>query len=106
MGRSTSEGNMQGTMTVEGSMEGDTAKDKMGTNTSKGNLHGMGNKQMHDPVSRNCAIFVVTVKLHIITSTQLYCQGIAPGSQYSDPVPEATTLHWFAPMGVHKAPSQ
>ena len=31
-------------MTVEGTMRGDTAKSKMGTNTSEGNMHGMGNK--------------------------------------------------------------
>ena len=48
---------------------------------------------MHNPISRNCAIAVLTVKPHVITSTELYHQGIAPGSQYSDPVPEAATLH-------------
>ena len=48
---------------------------------------------MHNPISCNCAIFVLTVKLHIITSTKLYYQGIAPGSQYSDLVPEAAMLH-------------
>ena len=32
-------------MTLEGNMEGDTAKGNMGTNTSKGNIHEMGNKQ-------------------------------------------------------------
>ena len=56
MGRSTSDGNMQGlrkkgkqitvqsislTMTVESNMEGDAAKEKMGTNTSEGNIHGV-----------------------------------------------------------------
>ena len=35
MGRSTS----------EGTMVGDTAKGKMGTKTSEGNMHGMGNEQ-------------------------------------------------------------
>ena len=54
--RNTSEGNMQGlrkkrkqitvqsillTMTVECKMKGDTAKGKMGTNTSEGNMHEM-----------------------------------------------------------------
>ena len=48
---------------------------------------------MHNPISHNCAASVLTVKLHIITSTELYCQGIAPGSQYSDFMPEAATLH-------------
>ena len=47
---------------------------------------------MHNPVSHNCAIFVLTVKPHIITSTKLYHQGIALGSQYSDLTPEAATL--------------
>ena len=32
-------------MTLEGNMEGDTAKGKMGRDTSKGNIHEMGNKQ-------------------------------------------------------------
>ena len=56
MGRSTSEGNMQGlrkkgkqitvqsilpTMTLEGNMKENTAKDKMGTNTLKGDIHGI-----------------------------------------------------------------
>ena len=62
MGRSTSEGNMQGlrkkgkqitiqsispTMTLEGNMKEDTAKGKMGTNTLKGDIHEMGKKQTH-----------------------------------------------------------
>ena len=45
MGRSTLEGYIQGTMTVEGNTEGDTSKGEMGTNTSESNIHGMGNKQ-------------------------------------------------------------
>ena len=60
MGGSTSEGNMQGlrkkgkqitvqsisqTMTVENNKEGDTAKGKLGTNTSEANLHEIENKQ-------------------------------------------------------------
>ena len=53
----------------------------------------MGKGGMHDPGSRNCAIFVLTVKLHIITRTELCRQGIAPGSQYSDPALEAAMLH-------------
>ena len=61
---------------------------------------------MYNPIFRNCAIAVLTVKPHIITSTKLYCQGIAPRSQYSDLTPEAAMLPLFAPMGVHKAPSQ
>ena len=48
---------------------------------------------VHNPISRNCAITVLTVKPHIITSTELYRQGIAPRSQYSDLVLEAATLH-------------
>ena len=31
-------------MTAEGTMEGDTAKGKVVTNTSEGNMHGIGNK--------------------------------------------------------------
>ena len=66
MGRSTSEGNMQGlrkkgkqitvqsispTMTLEGNTEEDTAKGEMGTNILKGNIHGIqitfyGNKSL------------------------------------------------------------
>ena len=45
MGRSTSEGNIQGTMTVEGNLEGDNSKGKMKTNISESNMHGMRNKQ-------------------------------------------------------------
>ena len=30
---------------TEGTMEGDTSKSKMGTNTSESNMHGMGKKQ-------------------------------------------------------------
>ena len=45
MGRSTSEGNIQWTITIEGIMEGDTSKGKIGINTSESNMHGMGNKQ-------------------------------------------------------------
>ena len=48
---------------------------------------------VHNLVSRNCAIAVLTVKPHIITSTELYRQGIAPRSQYSDLMPEAAMLH-------------
>ena len=48
---------------------------------------------MHNPISRNCANAVLTFKPHIITSTELYHQGIAQRSQYSDLVPEAATLH-------------
>ena len=53
----------------------------------------MGKGGMHNPISCNCAIAVLTVKPHIITSTKLYHQGIAQGSQYSDLTPEAATLH-------------
>ena len=48
---------------------------------------------LHYPASRNCAIAVLFVKPHIITSTELYHQGIAPRSQYSDLTPEAAMLH-------------
>ena len=34
-------------MTTEGTMERDTSKGKMGTNTSESNMHGMENKQTH-----------------------------------------------------------
>ena len=32
-------------MTVEGNVEGDTAKGRMGTNASEGNMHEIENKQ-------------------------------------------------------------
>ena len=41
-----------------------------------------------------------------LNSTELHLQGVAPRSQYSDPVPEAVTLQYFAPIIVHKAISQ
>ena len=44
---------------------------------------------MHDPGSRNCAVFV----LYTINSSELHLQGVALRSQYSDPTPEAVTLH-------------
>ena len=45
---------------------------------------------MHDPSSRNCAIFIF---VHVINSSELHLQGVALRSQYSDPTPEAVTLH-------------
>ena len=43
---------------------------------------------MHDPSSRNCAIFVCYVN-----SSELLPQSVALRSQYSDHAPEAVTLH-------------
>ena len=34
-------------MTLEGNMEGHTVKGKMGTNTSKGNMHGIQFKMLN-----------------------------------------------------------
>ena len=45
-------------------------------------------RHMHDPGSRNCAIFVCYVN-----SSELHPQSVALRSQYSDPTPEAVTLH-------------
>ena len=47
----------------------------------------MGKGGMHDPGSRNCAIFVLYTN-----SSELHLQGVALRSQYSDPAPEAVTL--------------
>ena len=44
---------------------------------------------MHDPGSRNCAVFISHT---CINSSELHLQGVAPRSQYSDPVQEAVTL--------------
>ena len=41
---------------------------------------------MHNPGSRNCAIFVY------INSSEPHLQGVALWSQYSDPEPEVVTL--------------
>ena len=46
---------------------------------------------MHDPSSRNCAIFMSTL-VSTLNSTELHLQGVAPRSQYSDPMPEVVTL--------------
>ena len=43
---------------------------------------------VHDPGSHNCAIFV-----RYINSSELHLQSVALRSQYSDPTPEAVTLH-------------
>ena len=44
---------------------------------------------MHDPSSRNCAVFM---SYTCINSSESHLQGVAPQSQYSDPMPEAVTL--------------
>ena len=44
---------------------------------------------LHDPGSCNCAVFM---SYTCINSTEFHLQGIAPRSQYSDPMPEAVTL--------------
>ena len=52
-------------------------------------------RTLHDPSSRNCAVFmsytciIFTANLN---STELHLQGVAPRSQYSDPVPEVVML--------------
>ena len=45
--------------------------------------------KMHNPCSRNCAVFM---SYTYINSSELHLQGVAPRSQYSDPMPEAVTL--------------
>ena len=40
-------------MTTEGTMERDTSKGKMGTNTSESNMHGIGDKQTQITFSSN-----------------------------------------------------
>ena len=49
----------------------------------------MGKGGMHDPGSHNCAVFV---SYTCINSSELHLQGVAPRSQYSDPVPEVVML--------------
>ena len=49
----------------------------------------MGKGGMHDPGSRNCAVFV---SYTCINSSELHLQGVAPRSQYSDPAPEVVML--------------
>ena len=64
---------------------------------------------MHDPISRNCAVsmsYTCIILPHSLNSTKLHLQGVAPRSQYSDPVLEAVTLQQFAPIIAHKATSQ
>ena len=63
----------------------------------------MGKGGMHDPGSRNCAVFM---SYTCINSSESHLQGVAPWSQYSDPAPEAVTLQQVAPIIVHKAISQ
>ena len=46
-------------------------------------------KKLHDPGSRNCAIFCI---VHCINSSELHLQGVALRSQYSDPALEVVTL--------------
>ena len=60
---------------------------------------------MHDPSFCNCAVFMY-VLVPNLNSTELHLQGVAPRSQYSDPMPEAVTLHQFAPIIIHRAISQ
>ena len=69
----------------------------------------MGKGGMHDPGSRNCAVFMLYTCIIFtanLNSTKLHLQGVAPRSQYSDPVPEVVTLQKFAPIIAHKATSQ
>ena len=48
--------------------------------------------QVHDPGSRNCAMFVRYI-VRNINSSELHFQSVALRSQYSDHTPEAVTLH-------------
>ena len=55
----------------------------------------MGKGGMHDPGSRNCAVFMsytCIIFFHKLNSTELHLQGVAPRSQYSDPMPEVVML--------------
>ena len=64
---------------------------------------------MHDPCSRNYAVFMSYTYIIFtanLNSNELHLQGVAPRSQYSDPTPEAVTLQSFAPIIAHKATSQ
>ena len=45
--------------------------------------------KVHDPGSRNCAVFM---SYTCINSSESHLQGVAPRSQYSDPMLEAVTL--------------
>ena len=50
---------------------------------------------VHDPSTRNCAVFMSYTCIIFTTnlnSTELYLQGVAPRSQYSDPALEVVTL--------------
>ena len=58
---------------------------------------------MHDPGSRNCAVFM---SYTCINSSESHLQGVAPRSQYSDPTLEAVTLQKVVPIIIHKAISQ
>ena len=49
----------------------------------------MGKGGMHDPGSRNCAVFM---SYTCINSTEFHLQGVVPRSQYSDPTLEVVTL--------------
>ena len=60
-----------------------------------------GGRQLHDPGSHNCAIFVC-----YINSSKLHLQSVALRSQYSDPTLEAVTLQKVEPIVIHKAISQ
>ena len=54
-----------------------------------------GKFQMHDPVSHNCAVsmsYTYIILPHILNSTELHLQGVAPRSQYSDHTLEAVKL--------------
>ena len=48
-----------------------------------------GPPELHDPSSRNCAVFM---SYTCINSFESHLQGVAPRSQYSDPMLEAVTL--------------
>ena len=60
-----------------------------------------------------CTIPVPVIVLYLchtlvstLNSTELHLQGVAPRSQYSDPMPEVVMLQYVAPIIVHKAISQ
>ena len=63
-------------MTVEGNMKGDTAKGKMGTTTSEGNMHEIENKQTQITFYSNKSFvqFDAMQKLHAIILAESFIQ--------------------------------
>ena len=61
--------------------------DTMGRRLSQ--IPDMSSYPLHDPSSCNCAVFM---SYTCINSSKSHLQGVAPRSQYSDPMPEVVTL--------------